>query len=87
MTIHCVHLKPFLAPKLFSVGNFPLTQFTSQPQSTDALLFNAFLPFQHKLHGTEAHGEEIAPGNSLLLSSHKTSFKGISIWQKSSKLI
>lgn len=82
MTTHCVHPKPFLVPTLLSMGNFPLTQLTPQPQSTDALLLIAFLPFQHKFHGTEAHGEVILSGNSLLPTTHKTRLKGQSIFGK-----
>lgn len=68
------------------MGNFPLTQFTSHPQSTDDLLLIAFLPFQHKLHGTEAHGEAIGSGNSLLPTSHRKSFKGLCISGKTKQI-
>lgn len=82
MTTHCVRPKPFLVPTLFSMGSFPLTQFISQPQSKHALLLIAFLPIQHKLHGTEGHGEAIVSGNSLLPTAHRTSFKGLCIFGK-----
>lgn len=62
----------------FPMGNFPLTQFASQPQSTEVHLPAPLLSFQDKGHGIAAPGEATIPGNYLLTSTPKTSPAGFS---------